>query len=216
MLKQRVITALILAPVIILAVFMLPPELFSLLIAILILLAAWEWSSLIGMNEPKQKYLFLLALLMPMLFIQFWTQFLESLYYLIETAQQSLYQYAKKSGWASISGFMEYLNVPDVRLYSGVVEWLVVPPVIFWILVMILIKHSPSGVLQLQLTTRQKAWIGGSVLVLAWMFFVRLRLLYGSEMAMYLLALIWAADIAAYFVGKKIRQNQIGTRNQSW
>jgi phosphatidate cytidylyltransferase len=209
MLQQRVITAAILAPLIILAVFLLPAELFSILIGVIILLSAWEWCHLIGINEPKQKYLFILALLIPMVFIQFWTQFLEALYYLIETLQQGIYQYAKKSGWTSISSFMEFLNVPDVRYYSGIVEWLVVPAVIFWLLVMVLIKHTPSGVLNLQLTTRQKAWMGGSILVLAWMFFVRLRLLYGSEMAMYLLALIWAADIAAYFVGKMYGKSKL-------
>jgi phosphatidate cytidylyltransferase len=203
MLQQRVITACILAPLVILAVFMLPGELFSLLFSIIILIAAWEWSHLIGINEQRKKYLFLLAVLAPILFIQFWTQFLEALQYLVETGQQVLYQNAKKSGWTSISTFMEYLNVPDVRLYSGLLEWLVIPPVIFWVLVMALIKHTPSGVLKLELSIKQKAWMGGFVLVIAWMFFVRLRILYGPEMAMYLLALIWAADISAYFVGKK-------------
>lgn len=204
MLRQRVITAAILAPLIILAVFFLPADLFSILIGLIILMAGWEWCHLIGINNPKEKYLFTLALLIPMVFFQLWTQFLEALYYLIETAQQDIYQYAKKSGWSTISGFMEYLNVPDVRLYSGIVEWLVVPAVIFWVLVMVLIKHSPSGVLKLELTTRQKAWMGGIALILAWLFFVRLRLFYGSEMAMYLLVLIWAADISAYFVGKML------------
>lgn len=209
MLQQRVITAAILAPLIILAVFKLPADLFSLLMGMIILLSAWEWSGLIGIHERKQKYLFLLALILPMLFIQLWTQFLEATYYLIETAQQGIYQHAKKSGWTSISTFMEYLNVPDVRFYSGAIEWLVVPAVIFWVLVMILIKHTPNGVLNLELTTKQKAWMGGAILVLAWMFFVRLRLLYGSEMALYLLLLIWAADISAYFVGKKFGKTKL-------
>ena len=66
---------------------------------------------------------------------------MEGLQYLIETAQQDIYQHAKKVGWTSISTFMEYLNIPDVRLYSGALEWLVIPPVIFWVLVMALIKH---------------------------------------------------------------------------
>jgi phosphatidate cytidylyltransferase len=180
-----------------------------LMFGLIILLAAWEWSHLIGIGEPAKKCTFLLALLAPMLFIQYWTQFLEGLQYLIESGQQGLYQYAKKSGWTSVSTFMEGFDIKDVRYYSGFLEWLVIPPVIFWVLVMILIKHTPSGVLKLELTLPQKKWLGGSVLVLAWMFLVRLRVLYGPEMTMYLLILIWVADISAYFVGKKYGQRKL-------
>jgi phosphatidate cytidylyltransferase len=203
MLQQRVITAIILASLVALAVFKLPAELFSLLFGLIILLAAWEWSHLIGLKEPNKKYLYLLWLILPMLWIQFWTQFLEGLQYLIETSQQGLYQHAKKVGWVTVSTFMESLDIKDVRYFSGLLEWFVIVPVVFWILVMILIKHTPTGVLKLELTLGQKKWLGGCILVLAWMFLVRLRVLYGAEMTMYLLILIWVADISAYFVGKK-------------
>ncbi len=202
MLQQRVITATILAALVATAVFKLPGDYFSLILGLIILVAAWEWTHLIGIHTPSRKYLFLLGLLLPMLWIQFWTQFLKGLQYVIETTQQDLYQHAKKVGWTSISSFMEYLNIPDVRLYSGVLEWLVILPVIFWVLVMALIKHSPTGVLNLELKPRQKAWMGWFVLLAAWMFLVRLRVLYGPEMAMYFLILIWVADISAFFVGK--------------
>ncbi len=203
MLLQRVITAAILVPLVVMAVFQLPGEYFTLVFGIIILMAAWEWAHLIGINPPYKKYLFLLSLIVPMLWLHFWTQFLEGLQYVIETGQQDIYQYVKKVGWTSISTFMEYLNIPDVRLYSGVLEWFVIPAVIFWVLVMILIKHSPTGVLQLELKPRNKALIGWFILLSAWLFLVRLRILYGAEMTMYFLVLIWAADIAAYFVGKK-------------
>lgn len=209
MLLQRVITAAILVPLVVMAVFQLPTEYFSLVFGFIILMAAWEWSHLIGINQPYKKYLFLLSLIVPMLWLHFWTQFLEGLQYVIETGQQDIYQHAKKVGWTSISSFMEYLNIPDVRLYSGVVEWLVIPPVIFWVLVMILIKHSPTGVLNLELKFSHKVLIGWFVLLAAWLFLVRLRVLYGAEMAMYFLVLIWAADIAAYFVGKKYGQSKL-------
>jgi phosphatidate cytidylyltransferase len=165
-------------------------------------MAAWEWSHLIGMDKPSRKYLFLLGFIIPMLWIQFWTQFLEGLQYVIETMQQDIYQYAKKEGWISISSFMEYLNIPDIRVYSGVLEWFVIPPVIFCVLIMAIIKHTPTGILNLELKPRHKAWLGWFVLMAAWMFFGRLRNFYGPEMVMYLLILIWAADISAFFVGK--------------
>ncbi len=209
MLRERVITAIILASLVVLAVFQLPVEFFSLIFGFVILLAAWEWSHLIGITEPPKKYLFLLGLAVPMIWIQFWTQFLEAVQYLSESTQQVFYQHAKKVGWSTISNFMDAVDVPDVRYYSGALEWLVIPPVIFWVLVMVLIKHTPTGVLNLELTLPQKKWLGGFVLVLAWMFLVRLRTLYGPEMTMYLLILIWVADISAYFTGKKFGKSKL-------
>jgi phosphatidate cytidylyltransferase len=68
---------------------------------------------------------------------------------------------------------------------------------------MILIRSTPAAVLALQLKTRSKLFIGWFVLLSAWLFLSRLRSLYGSEMTMYFLILIWVADISAYFAGKK-------------
>ncbi|MGR8997668.1 MAG: phosphatidate cytidylyltransferase [Gammaproteobacteria bacterium] len=177
MLIQRIITASILAALIALAVFKLPTGYFSLLIGLITLLAAWEWSKLAGTTSVFKRILFLLALILPMTGIYFWTQVLELI--------------AQATDW------------PDVREYSGALEWLVIPPVLFWIVVMILIRNTPSGLLNLKLKTRYKALTGWFVLLAAWMFLYRLRVFYGTEMTMYFLILIWAADISAYFAGKK-------------
>jgi phosphatidate cytidylyltransferase len=177
MLLKRIITASVLASLIALAVFKLPMEYFSLVIGLVTLLAAWEWSNLAGVTSLVKRVLFLLVLILPMLGIHFWTQILE----LIAQA----------------------LDWPDIRDYSGILEWLVIPPVLFWILVMILIRNTPTGVLNLTLKTRYKVLIGWFVLLSAWMFLSRLRAFYGTEMTMYFLILIWVADISAYFSGKK-------------
>jgi phosphatidate cytidylyltransferase len=177
MLLKRIITASVLASLIALAVFKLPMEYFSLVIGLVTLLAAWEWSNLAGVTSPFKRALFLLALILPMLGIQFWTQILELI--------------AQTVDW------------PDVRDYSGILEWLVIPPVLFWILIMILIRNTPTGMLNLRLKTRYKALIGWFILLSAWMFLSRLRAFYGPEMTMYFLILIWAADISAYFAGRK-------------
>jgi len=177
MLLKRIITASVLASLIALAVFKLPMEYFSLLIGFITLLAAWEWTKLTSLNSTVLRVLFLILLITPMLVIHFWTQILELV--------------AQLTDW------------PDVRDYSGILEWFVIPPVLFWILVMILIRNTPTNVLKLQFKTRYKLLIGWFVLLSAWMFLSRLRALYGSEMTMYFLILIWMADIAAYFTGKK-------------
>ncbi|MFI3157632.1 MAG: phosphatidate cytidylyltransferase [Methylococcaceae bacterium] len=183
MLLQRIITALILAPLIVLAVFQLPSEYFSLLIGLITLLAAWEWTNLVGINSLLKRGLFLLILILPMLWLHFWTQFLEVM--------------------------AQILDWPDIRDYSGALEWLVVPPVLFWILTMILIRNLPAGVLKLEMKTCYKALIGWLVLFATWLFLSRLRAFYGSELTLYFLILIWAADITAYFAGKKFGKTKL-------
>jgi phosphatidate cytidylyltransferase len=97
----------------------------------------------------------------------------------------------------------ESLEWPELKDYSDALEWLVIPPVLFWLLSMILIRHSAPQLLTMQFKPRTQALIGWMVLLAAWMFLGKLRAYYGSFMVLYFLILIWLADISAYFVGKK-------------
>jgi phosphatidate cytidylyltransferase len=209
MLLQRIITALILAPLVVLAVFQLPSEYFSLLIGIITLLAAWEWTNLVGINSLFKRGLFLLALILPMVWLHFWTQFLEILAQVLELSVQRLGGITKEADFTTISSYLETVDLPDLREYSGILEWLVIPPVLFWILVMILIRNTPAAVLKLEMRVRYKALIGWFVLFSTWMFLTRLRTFYGAELTLYFLILIWAADIAAYFAGKKFGKTKL-------
>ncbi|MGZ8225716.1 MAG: phosphatidate cytidylyltransferase [Methylococcaceae bacterium] len=183
MLLQRIITASILASLIVLAVLKLSSEYLSLLLGFITLLAAWEWSYLAGVKSLFKRGLFLFILSLPMLGIHFWTQILELV----------------------SQGF----DWPDVRSYSGALEWLIIAPVLFWILMMILIRNAPQGVLKLKLKGLTKILIGGFILLASWMFLSRLRSFYGAEITLYLLILIWAADISAYFTGKKFGKTKL-------
>lgn len=183
MLLQRIITASVLAALIALAVFNLSSEYFSLLIGVIALIGAWEWSNLVGIQSYIKRALFLVVLVLPMLGVHFWTQALEII--------------ALSFDWT------------DVRTYSGVLEWLVIPPVLFWIVVMVVIRNAPTGVLQITMKPIYKLLIGGFVLFSVWMFLSRLKAFYGAEMMMYLLLLIWTADVFAYFIGKKFGKTKL-------
>jgi phosphatidate cytidylyltransferase len=62
MLGKRVLTALILAPVVIACVFFLPAFQFSLFIAFVLAFAGWEWANLAGFSGV-QRYVYALVLL---------------------------------------------------------------------------------------------------------------------------------------------------------
>lgn len=55
MLKQRVITALILAPVVVIGLFFLPPLGFGIFTGFALTVAAWEWANLAGVTNPKGR-----------------------------------------------------------------------------------------------------------------------------------------------------------------
>ena len=55
MLKQRIMTALVLAPVALAGVFLLPPAGFSWFIALVILIGAWEWGGLAGLSGQSGR-----------------------------------------------------------------------------------------------------------------------------------------------------------------
>ncbi|TKI05898.1 phosphatidate cytidylyltransferase [Martelella alba] len=55
MLKSRLITAFILIPIVIAALFWLPPEGFALVTLAVCMLAAWEWGQLAGLTTRNQR-----------------------------------------------------------------------------------------------------------------------------------------------------------------
>ncbi|PVF11396.1 CDP-diglyceride synthetase, partial [Yersinia pestis] len=55
MLKYRLITALILIPVVIGALFLLPPVGFAIVTLVVCMLAAWEWGQLAGFASRTQR-----------------------------------------------------------------------------------------------------------------------------------------------------------------
>lgn len=62
MLKQRLLTALVLAPVTLAGVFLLPLPGFELFVAAAMLLGAWEWSRLAGLERRVSRAVFSLGL----------------------------------------------------------------------------------------------------------------------------------------------------------
>lgn len=62
MLKQRVIAALVLVPLVVLGVLYLPTAAFAALVAGIVLVGAWEWANLVPLVTPASRYGFLAAM----------------------------------------------------------------------------------------------------------------------------------------------------------
>lgn len=69
MLKTRVVTALILLPLMLLAIGYLPPSVFALLIGLIVLAASWEWSAMVGFSHFISRIFYMIVILLGLLFV---------------------------------------------------------------------------------------------------------------------------------------------------
>ncbi len=180
MLKQRIITALLLAPLTLGCVFFLAAEQFVLFCAVIILIGAWEWGPLMGLNKSTQRigFVALNAVCMAVL------------HYL--QAADTMWQGAQLSPL--------YLNI----LFAASLWWLISIGLVF---------TYPNSARTWQSSMMVKGIIGLLTLIPAWVAFIAIRTLYidddgkfyfGASLLFGLLAIVWAADIGAYFAGKKL------------
>lgn len=59
MLKYRILTALVLIPLVLLGIFCLPPVPFAYISGVIFLMAGWEWAGLIGWTSTSKRCLYL-------------------------------------------------------------------------------------------------------------------------------------------------------------
>jgi len=196
MLKQRIITATLLATLVVLAVFELPSTYFSLLIAVIVLIGANEWLNLTKVTNFKMRGVFFVSLIGAMLFIHLWT-------YLLEAMAPLMDYLAEKFKFV----------MEDIRNQSGLLEWLALPAVFFWVLTMMVIRNSPEGVLQLELSPFKQAFIGWFVLLMSWMFLSRLRAFFWLRNDDVFSPFDLGRRYCRIFCGKKMGKNQIIARN---
>ncbi|MEW8053381.1 MAG: phosphatidate cytidylyltransferase [Candidatus Thiodiazotropha sp.] len=161
MLKQRVITALILAPLVVAAVLLLPSHYLALIVSLVIAVGGLEWARLSGIETPFLQMLYLLFLLIC----------LAALHYLLPSA------------W-----------VPGIMLLS-VAWWLLA----LWRLTRYHADRQQSDRLLL------RAVEGFIVLLPAGLALVSIHRIptTGPGLLLFVLILIWSADIGAYFAGHR-------------
>lgn len=159
-LQSRVLTASILAPIAILAVLTLPTPAFALVLGLMLMGAAWEWSALAGLTTPATRlgYTFLLGASLLLL-------------------------------WR-----MPEAGVVPLLFFISLWWWLVA----IWLFRMDRIEAAtgpaPGHILA-------GFWVlGGPWLAMTQLHGASSR---GPALVLFLLFLIWTADVAAYFSGRR-------------
>lgn len=182
MFKQRVITALILAPLALMAVFYLPLAGFALFISAAFLLGAWEWSGLCGLASKAMRWVYVIL-----------TAIILSLLY---------WQWPVPLQWP-----VEHNVLLSSLLLAGI-GW--------WILAIVLVLTYPRSQKLWAGSDWGKALMGWLTLVPAWVAVLFIRATdyaasnyTGAWLIFCLLALVWAADIGGYIVGKPFGKHKL-------
>ena len=166
MLKQRVITASILATLVVLAVLVLPPFGFSIVLSLVIALGAWEWSALLGLQSCQARGLYVAGIL----------------------------------GLLLVSALaLDAAAFVNAVLGLSVLAWCAA---LFWL--RYYARHTA-----LRNTSWQIGLTGIVVLIAPWVALLILRNQFGAGYVLFLLLLIAAADIGAYFAGRRWGQRKL-------
>ncbi len=181
MLKQRIITAAILAPLALIAILFLPLESFQWVMAIVVGLGAWEWSALAGKDAPKERSLF--TLLCVSLCVALMLSVDEVWY---QGQLNAIYTFI-----LFVSGGWWLLSLAMILAYPAYTDW--------WRK-----GHSLRFI------------FGLLTLIPTWVAIVSLRTslydvdpLFGASLIFYVLGIVWAADIGAFFVGVKFGRHKL-------
>ena len=190
MLKQRIITGLVLAPITLACVFLLPTPYFILFCSVIMMIGAWEWGPLMGVTSNAGRIgfmAFVLAILVGLHFI---------------SPADSMWQ-SSSDGSIELAG--TYYGILAVSAF-------------WWLVSLVLIVSYPksAGLWQQNLIVR--GVIGILSLIPAWVAFIAIRTLYieqegqfyfGAYLLFASLLIVWAADIGAYFSGKKFGKHKL-------
>lgn len=173
MLKQRILTALILAPLALIGLFGLSGGGFAAFTAFVLLLGAWEWARLAGFDGPLPRLCYTMGIGLVLL-MAWWT------------------------GWVDAHW----------PLWLGVIGWLANA---WWV------SRYPRATDQWE-RPAIRLFMGGWVLVPCWIGFHQLRQ-EGSEWLLFVLLLVWVADIGAYFSGRRFGRRKLAPHvspGKSW
>lgn len=183
MLKQRIITALILAPLALISILFLPLTGFEICISGVIALGAYEWANMSGIQPRPQKALFATIILVCCLFMTFAIP-------------------------SELIWFQGALNKFYVFILGLAIIW--------WLVSLMMILAYPRYTALWRNSKSIRCLFGFFTLVPTWVAVISLRShmydidpLYGASLIFYVLGIVWAADIGAFFVGVKFGRHKL-------
>jgi len=194
LLKQRILTAVILAPAVIAAIFYLPLNYFAGFLLAVMAIGAWEWGPLMGFSTTNRRLVFVGATSLLIALLWFFVG-LENIWH------------ASGSSADVASGLSQPQFIVTALLWLAVAWWGVSA-------ILTLLYPRCSKFWSSHRSIR--GVFGWLTLVPTWLAFVVLRSSditadshHGAQLIMFLFLMVWSADVGAYFVGKAFGKHKL-------
>lgn len=179
MLMNRIVTAIILAAVFFLTLFASSPLVFMGFCLLALIVAAWEWTAFAELQKNYQRIVFVVATVLLMLLLTSTTGFVEALAYINFVETQALL----------------------IAVFSV--------GILFWLAMLAVLLSYPSSQRLLK-SPALRLFIGIILIVLAWLSLLYLRHQESGEFwVIYVVAVVAAADIGAFFFGKLLGSRKL-------
>ena len=197
MLKQRITTALLLLPAVYFLIFSLRLEIFAAVILVIVYLMALEWAKLAGFFKATHSSYFALV---------------------VSGINLSIWHFSERiEVWPSIS-WPQYFHM-DLPLTIILISLIAI-----FVAIMIVLTFSTNS--RWWQARVSKSLLGVILLPTFFISFVSIRnigysagdTVYGGSLLFYMLLIIWAADIGAYFSGKAFGKTKLTavSPNKTW
>ncbi|RDX36363.1 CDP-archaeol synthase [Kangiella sp. HD9-110m-PIT-SAG07] len=197
MLKQRVITAVLLLPLVVCLLFLPDLLTFSAILVPIFGILAWEWSRLLQTNKAGQTgFIILVLAAIGVLF----------------------YQLNEQSFFSEASLPLLWYEAYPFKLLSVAL--------LVWVVASIVVILYPKATNVLFRGPWLRALFGIVILAAAWLAIVVIRSLLihvdynlGAWMLLLMLMIIWGADVGAYFAGKSLGKTKLApvvSPNKTW
>lgn len=183
MLKQRIITALVLIPIALYCVFWLPLTGFAVFAQVVLMAGAWEWTPLMGVHRKAGRIAYTLLV------------------------------------GAIISGLTYVAPLDQLWAEGTLVDAMYYPIALgglWWVAALALIVNYPNS---RRMWSRSRGIVGVFgllTLIPAWAALVAVRAInyhteafYGGFVVLFILLLVWAADVGAFFAGVRYGRNKM-------
>ena len=183
MLKQRILTSLVLAPLALILVFYTPLTLFSYIAGAIVLLGAWEWSAFMGLCDKVKRFSFVVFIGLLLVLLN-WHWPIDELWTDGQLVGDANYIFTLSFSWWIVATYLVWRYPAMAKAWNeGIV------------------MRAIAGIL-----TLVPLWLALNTLRSA---NYEQSTHFGSMLILVVLGIVWSADIGAYFTGKNFGKHKL-------
>jgi len=193
---QRIITALVLLPLALYAIYFLPLDTFCVVVAMIVLIGFWEWSGFITAFSYLSRILYVLTSAAIMWFVY-----------------KNSFAIEYWNAWLIPINFSELFQLRDAAFISVLLS------LVWWVIAAVLVIIFPKMSQIYAKNMIVMSLLGWIILIPTWIALTGIRSISiyfdyfrGSDLLLFSMLLVWAADTGAFVSGKLLGKHKLAPK----